>query len=62
MIIALSLFSILFILWLLYISLSEKAISPISKPQTADPAKFAHDKLDQLNSILEIGENPEKAE
>ncbi len=62
MIIALSLFSILFISWLLYISLSEKAIPPVSKPQTTDPSKAAHDKLDQLNSILEIRENPEKAE
>ena len=62
MVIALSLFSILFISWLLYISLSEKASTPISKSQPVDPAKIAHDKLNQLNSILEISENPEKAE
>lgn len=62
MLIALSLFSILFVSWLIFIALSEKA-SPTAPVQNRnDPAKDTHDKLIQINTILEIRENPEKAE
>lgn len=62
MIIALSIFSILFVSWLIYIALSETLSPGTSIKNQSDPAKVTHDKLDQINSILEIRENPEKAE
>ncbi len=62
MLIALCLFSILFMSWLIYISLVEKTTNTFPTKKYRDPAKVTHDKLDQINNILEIKENPEKAE
>ena len=62
MIIALSAFSILFVSWLIYIALSETASPTTPSHNRVDPAKDAHEKLNQINTILEIRENPEKAE
>lgn len=61
MLIALSLFSILFVSWLIYISLSEKSTNSLPRNHK-DPAKITHDKLDEINTILEIKDNPKKAE
>lgn len=62
MLIGLSIFSVLFVSWLIYIALSEKASPTSPKKNQNDPAKVTYDKLNQINTILEISENPEKAE
>lgn len=62
MLIALFIFSILFVSWLIYIALSEKGSSTTPVQDKKDSAKDVHDKLNTINTILEIRENPEKAE
>lgn len=62
MVILLSLFSVLFVSWLIYISLFENATSTLPRKGYKDQAKVTLDTLDQLNTILEIKDNPEKAE
>lgn len=62
MVILLSLFSVLFVSWLIYISLFENATSTLPRKDYKDQAKVTLDTLDQLNTILEIKDNPEKAE
>lgn len=59
MIIVLSVFTVIFISWLLYISIAEASNPSRSDTPSNDPAKVTHEKLTHINTLLEIEqENP----